>query len=126
MSDAISLRSLSAESSPACRNAERAASLDNVTRLLAHHFGPRPISVYEAGGGSTSYIPLDGLNVSRITLVDIDPHRIHANVTFGHQLRRKRAAFHDAGEPQPFVEPLTRFSRFSHPGRSGRIAYVTI
>src|SRR5437763_5356812 len=79
MSDAISLSSLSAESSPACRNAERAASLDNVTRLLAHHFGPRPISVYEAGGGSTSYIPLDGLNVSRITLVDIDPHQVERN-----------------------------------------------
>ena len=79
MSDAISLTSISAESSPACRNAERTASLDNVTRLLADHFGPRPIAVYEAGGGSTSYIPLDGLNVSRITLVDIDPHQVERN-----------------------------------------------
>src|SRR5947209_1479070 len=79
MSDAISIVSVSAESSPACRNAERAASLVNVTRLLAGHFGARPISVYEAGGGSTSYIPLDGLNVTKITLVDIDPRQVERN-----------------------------------------------
>ena len=79
MSDAISIVSLAAESSAACRNAERAASLVNVTRLLARHFGARPISVYEAGGGSTSYIPLDGLNVAKITLVDIDPRQVERN-----------------------------------------------
>jgi SAM-dependent methyltransferase len=79
MSDAISLSSVSAGASPACRNAERAASLANVTRLLADHFGARPISVYEAGGGSTSYIPLDGLNVAKITLVDIDPRQVERN-----------------------------------------------
>jgi SAM-dependent methyltransferase len=79
MSDAISIVHSSAEPSPACRNAERAASLANVTRLLADHFGARPLSVYEAGGGSTSYIPLDGLNVTKITLVDIDPRQVERN-----------------------------------------------
>src|SRR5436853_7774079 len=79
MSDAITILASSAESSPACRNAERAASLANVTRLLADQFGARPISVYEAGGGSTSYIPLDGLNVAKITLVDIDPRQVERN-----------------------------------------------
>jgi SAM-dependent methyltransferase len=62
MSDAIGLTPLAVDA-PACRNAERAASLKNVTRLLAGHFGARPLAIYEAGGGSTSYIPLDGLNV---------------------------------------------------------------
>jgi SAM-dependent methyltransferase len=79
MSNAISIRDTSAESSPACRNAERVTSLNNVTRLLADHFGARPLSVYEAGGGSTSYIPLDGLNVTKITLVDIDPRQVDRN-----------------------------------------------
>jgi SAM-dependent methyltransferase len=78
MSDAISITPLGANASP-CRNAERAASLNNVTRLLAAHFGARPVSVYEAGGGSTSYIPLDALNVSRIILVDIDPRQVERN-----------------------------------------------
>lgn len=79
MSDAISLSPISAECSSACRNAERTASLNNVTRLLTDHFGARPLSVYEAGGGSTSYIPLDGLNVTKITLVDIDPRQVERN-----------------------------------------------
>jgi hypothetical protein len=79
MSDTISIAHSSIESSPACRNAERAASLGNVTRLLAAHFGARPLSVYEAGGGSTSYIPLGGLSVSHITLVDIDPRQVDRN-----------------------------------------------
>ena len=78
MSDAIGLTPLAVDA-PACRNAERAASLKNVTRLLAGHFGARPLAVYEAGGGSTSYIPLDGLNVSRTTLVDIDPRQVARN-----------------------------------------------
>jgi SAM-dependent methyltransferase len=78
MSDAISITPLRLDAS-VCRNAERAASLNNVTRLLAAHFGARPVCVYEAGGGSTSYIPLDGLNVSQITLVDIDPRQVERN-----------------------------------------------
>jgi SAM-dependent methyltransferase len=78
MSDAISITPLGLDAS-ACRNVERAASLNNVTRLLHAHFGARPISVYEAGGGSTSYIPLHGLNVAQITLVDIDPRQVERN-----------------------------------------------
>jgi SAM-dependent methyltransferase len=78
MSDAISITPLGLDAS-ACRNAERAASLNNVTRLLHAHFGARPVCVYEAGGGSTSYIPLDGLNVAQITLVDIDPRQVERN-----------------------------------------------
>ncbi len=59
--------------------AERAASLAEVARLLSAHFGARPISVYEAGGGSTSYIRSRGLNVARITVVDIDPRQVARN-----------------------------------------------
>ncbi|HZY11446.1 MAG TPA: hypothetical protein VFE89_01600 [Beijerinckiaceae bacterium] len=47
--------------------------------MLAAHFGRRPISVYEAGGGSTSYMGLDGLNVARLTLVEIDPRQVSRN-----------------------------------------------
>jgi SAM-dependent methyltransferase len=79
MSDAISITPVSADSSPVCGNAERAASLGHVAQLIAARFGTRPTSVYEAGGGSTSYIGLDGLNVARITLVDIDPHQVARN-----------------------------------------------
>jgi SAM-dependent methyltransferase len=78
MSDAISITSPGLDAS-ACRNAERTASLNNVTRLLHAHFGARPVCIYEAGGGSTSYIPLDGLNVTKITLVDIDPRQVERN-----------------------------------------------
>jgi len=78
LANAISIAPVGIEAL-ACRNAERAASLDNVARLLVGHFGARPISVYEAGGGSTSYISLDGLNVASITLVDIDPRQVARN-----------------------------------------------
>jgi SAM-dependent methyltransferase len=79
MSDALSITPISFDSSRVDSNAERVASLGEITRLLAAHFGPRPVAVYEAGGGSTSYIRLDGLNVTRITLVDIDPHQVSRN-----------------------------------------------
>jgi SAM-dependent methyltransferase len=79
MSDVISITPVSAESLPIDDNVERAASLAEITHLLAQHFGRRPISVYEAGGGSTSYIRLDGLNVARIAVVDIDPHQVARN-----------------------------------------------
>jgi SAM-dependent methyltransferase len=79
MSDTISITPVSADSSPVCGNAERAASLGHIAQLIAARFGTRPISVYEAGGGSTSYIGLDGLNVARLTLVDIDPHQVSRN-----------------------------------------------
>jgi hypothetical protein len=65
-------------------NAERDASLANVEQLLANHFGTRPVSVYEAGGGSTSYIGLAALNVTRVTVVDIDPRQVARN-DFAHE-----------------------------------------
>jgi SAM-dependent methyltransferase len=68
-----------AGTAPISRNAERATSLGEVGRLLKQHLGTRPISVYEAGGGSTSYISLDELNVTRITLVDLDPRQVARN-----------------------------------------------
>jgi SAM-dependent methyltransferase len=79
MSDTISITPVSVESLPIEGNAERAASLAEITRLLAQHFGRRPISVYEAGGGSTSYVRLDGLNIAGITVVDIDPRQVARN-----------------------------------------------
>ncbi len=79
MTDAISIAPAAIDSSPQSHNAERAASLGHVGDLLAAHFGTRPISVYEAGGGSTSYVSLDRLNVARITLVDIDERQVARN-----------------------------------------------
>jgi SAM-dependent methyltransferase len=61
------------------RNGEGAASLRAVVALLTQHFGTRPIRVYEAGGGSTSYLRLDALNVAKITLVDIEPRQVARN-----------------------------------------------
>jgi SAM-dependent methyltransferase len=79
MTDATSIAPAAIDSSPPARNAERAASLGHVKDLLAAHFGRRPVSVYEAGGGSTSYVPLDRLNVAHITLVDIDERQVARN-----------------------------------------------
>ncbi|MEA2859733.1 MAG: hypothetical protein QOC72_1772 [Methylobacteriaceae bacterium] len=78
MSD-LTIASSSADASPICGNAEREASLLQIAQVLATHFGKRPIAVYEAGGGSTSYIHLGRLNVARITLVDIDPRQVERN-----------------------------------------------
>ncbi|MBV8849714.1 MAG: class I SAM-dependent methyltransferase [Methylobacteriaceae bacterium] len=78
MSD-LTLASSSPETSPICGNAERETSLADLGGILAAHFGTRPISVYEAGGGSTSYISLTGLSVTHITLVDIDPRQVSRN-----------------------------------------------
>jgi SAM-dependent methyltransferase len=75
----LTITSSSADASPICGNAEREASLLQIAQVLATHFGKRPIAVYEAGGGSTSYIRLDRLNVARITLVDIDPRQVERN-----------------------------------------------
>jgi SAM-dependent methyltransferase len=79
MPSALVLNSTSTASAPADSAAERAASLAEIARLLSAHFGARPISVYEAGGGSTSYIDLKALKVARITLVDIDPRQVSRN-----------------------------------------------
>jgi SAM-dependent methyltransferase len=75
----LTIASRSADALPISGNAERDASLAHLGQVLAAHFGARPISVYEAGGGSTSYIHFAGLNVTRITLVDIDPHQVSRN-----------------------------------------------
>ncbi|GAC1564338.1 MAG: methyltransferase [Beijerinckiaceae bacterium] len=73
----VSIRSEITETTD--KNGERAASLRAVAALLTQHFGMRPIHVYEAGGGSTSYIEIDGLNVGKITLVDIDRRQVARN-----------------------------------------------
>ena len=80
----LTIASPLAEASPICGNAEREASLAHVEQLLANHFGTRPISVYEAGGGSTSYVRLARLNVTRVTVVDIDPKQVARN-DFAHE-----------------------------------------
>ena len=79
MSDAISLTPVELDSLPMRERQERKASLGEITGLLGNHFGGRPISIYEAGGGSTSYVPLGDLNVAHITLVDIDPRQVARN-----------------------------------------------
>jgi len=83
MSD-VTIASRSAGAVPIYGKAEREASLANVEQLLANHFGTRPVAVYEAGGGSTSYIRLAGLNVTRVTVVDIDPQQVARN-DFAHE-----------------------------------------
>lgn len=54
-------------------------SLLAVHRVLAAELPPSRLAVYEAGGGSTSFLPLDVLRRAHVTLVDIDAEQIRQN-----------------------------------------------
>jgi SAM-dependent methyltransferase len=54
-------------------------SLLAVHRVLAAELPPSRLAVYEAGGGSTSFLPLDVLRRAHVTLVDIDAEQIRNN-----------------------------------------------
>ncbi len=47
--------------------------------VLAAQLPPTGLAVYEAGGGSTSFLPLDVLRRAHVTVVDIDPDQIRNN-----------------------------------------------
>jgi SAM-dependent methyltransferase len=54
-------------------------SLLAVHRVLATELPPSWLAIYEAGGGSTSFLPLDVLRRAHVTLVDIDEEQIRNN-----------------------------------------------
>jgi len=54
-------------------------SLLAVHGILGSRLPPARLSIYEAGGGSTSFLPLDVLRRARVTVVDIDEDQIRNN-----------------------------------------------
>jgi SAM-dependent methyltransferase len=54
-------------------------SLLAVHRILGKRLAPTKLSIYEAGGGSTSFLPLDVLRRAHVTVVDIDEDQIRNN-----------------------------------------------
>jgi SAM-dependent methyltransferase len=58
---------------------EARESLLTVHRVLGTKLPPGKLSIYEAGGGSTSFLPLEVLRRSHVTVVDIDEDQIHNN-----------------------------------------------
>jgi SAM-dependent methyltransferase len=47
--------------------------------VVASHFGSRPLTILEAGGGSKTSLRTDDLNVSAITTIDISPEQLERN-----------------------------------------------
>ncbi|KJC44834.1 SAM-dependent methlyltransferase [Bradyrhizobium sp. LTSP885] len=58
---------------------EAKQSLLTVHSILEARLPPGPLSIYEAGGGSTSYLPLNVLDRAHVTVVDIDEDQIRNN-----------------------------------------------
>jgi SAM-dependent methyltransferase len=54
-------------------------SLLAVHGILGSTLPPARLSIYEAGGGSTSFLPLDVLRRAHVTVVDIDEDQIRNN-----------------------------------------------
>jgi SAM-dependent methyltransferase len=54
-------------------------SLLAVHGILGSRLPPARLSIYEAGGGSTSFLPLDVLRRAHVTVVDIDEDQIRNN-----------------------------------------------
>jgi SAM-dependent methyltransferase len=54
-------------------------SLLAVHRILSESLPPGDLAIYEAGGGSTSFLPLDLLNRARVTVVDINAEQLRNN-----------------------------------------------
>ena len=54
-------------------------SLLTVHSILDTQLPPVRLNIYEAGGGSTSFLPLDVLRRSHVTVVDIDADQIRNN-----------------------------------------------
>ena len=58
---------------------EARESLLAVHSILEAKLPPTSLSIYEAGGGSTSFLPLDVLRRAHVTVVDIDENQIRNN-----------------------------------------------
>jgi SAM-dependent methyltransferase len=58
---------------------EARESLLAVHRILGAKLPPGRLKIYEAGGGSTSFLPLDVLHRGHVTVVDIDENQICNN-----------------------------------------------
>ena len=58
---------------------EARQSLLAVHGILDMELPPAALSIYEAGGGSTSFLPLDVLRRAHVTVVDIDEDQIRNN-----------------------------------------------
>jgi SAM-dependent methyltransferase len=58
---------------------EARESLLAVHGILRAVLPPGKLAVYEAGGGSTSFLPLSVLDRAHVTVVDIDQHQIRNN-----------------------------------------------
>jgi SAM-dependent methyltransferase len=54
-------------------------SLLAVHGILGQRLPPTGLAVYEAGGGSTSFLPLEVLRRAHVTVVDIDENQIRSN-----------------------------------------------
>ena len=58
---------------------EARESLLAVHGILGTQLPPTDLAIYEAGGGSTSFLPLDVLHRAHVTVVDIDEDQIRNN-----------------------------------------------
>ena len=58
---------------------EAKQSLLTVHSILEARLPAGPLAIYEAGGGSTSFLPLDVLRRAHVTVVDIDADQIRNN-----------------------------------------------
>jgi SAM-dependent methyltransferase len=58
---------------------EARASLLNVHGVLDHALPATRLAIYEAGGGSTSFLPLGVLRRAHVTVVDIDEEQLRNN-----------------------------------------------
>jgi SAM-dependent methyltransferase len=58
---------------------EARESLLAVHGILRSNLPPTRLAIYEAGGGSTSFLPLDVLRRAHVTVVDIDEDQIRNN-----------------------------------------------
>jgi SAM-dependent methyltransferase len=58
---------------------EARQSLLTVHSILGIKLPPTRLAIYEAGGGSTSFLPLDVLRRAHVTVVDIDEDQIRNN-----------------------------------------------
>lgn len=54
-------------------------SLLAIHQVLGDMLPQRDLAIYEAGGGSTSFLPFDVLGRAHVTVVDIDPEQIKNN-----------------------------------------------
>ena len=55
------------------------SSLEAVHRLLSERFADQDIRIYEAGGGSTSYLPTNLVLNAETTVVDVDKQQLRNN-----------------------------------------------